>query len=291
MRWALSVAMVPTGDLAELAQLAEEVGFDAVSLPDSVFFPEQVSGDYPFTADGKRMWAAETPMPDPLVTMAALAAVTSRIHFQTSVLKLPLRDPLLLAKQVASLAVLSGDRVTLGVGLSWIPEEFRFTRTDMRTRGARSDEAIEILRLVCGGGEPRWVEFHGRHHDFDRLMIAPVPASLVPILVGGHSDAGLRRAALLGDGWISANKPLSNLEPAIARLGELRRESGRGDEPFSVCVSPVGVDDVDGFRHLAKSGITGVYLAPWRYYGHGLADRATRLASVRRFAAEVIDRY
>jgi probable F420-dependent oxidoreductase len=291
MKWAMSVAMVPPEDLVELVRLAEEVGFDAVSLPDSVFFPEHVSGDYPFIADGKRMWAAETPMPDPLVTMAMLAGVTSRIRFQTSVLKLPLRDPLLLAKQVSSLAVLSGDRISLGVGLSWIPEEFRFTGTDMRTRGARTDEAIEILRLVCGGGEVRWVEFHGRHHDFDRLMVAPAPRTPVPILVGGHSDAALRRAAALGDGWISANKPLPELEPAITRLGALRRVAGRAEEPFEVCVSPVDVTDVDGFRVLAKSGATGVYLAPWRFFGQGLADRATRMDAVRRFADEVITRY
>lgn len=279
------MAMVPPEDLAELVQVAEEVGFDAVSLPDSVFFPEQVSGDYPFTADGKRMWAPETPMADPIVTMAALAAVTTRIRFQTSVLKLPLRDPLLLAKQVASLAVLARDRVALGVGLSWIPEEFRFTGTEMRTRGARTDEAIEILRMVCGGG-PRWVEHHGEHYDFDRLMIAPTPTTPVPILVGGHSDAALRRAARLGDGWISANKPLSELEPAIARLRELGV-----DEDFGICVSPVGVSDVDGFRHLEKAGVTDVYLAPWRLYGHGLADHATRLAAVRRFAEELIARF
>ncbi|MFD7076166.1 TIGR03619 family F420-dependent LLM class oxidoreductase [Nocardioides sp. NPDC059952] len=290
MRWAMSVAMVPPEELAELAQLAESVGFDAVSLPDSVFYPEQVTGDYPFTPDGRRMWAPETPMPDPLVTIAALAAVTDRIRFQPSVLKLPLREPLLLAKQVASLAVLSGDRVSLGVGMSWILEEFLFTGTEMRTRGARSDEAIEILRLICGGG-PRWVEHHGTHHDFDRLMVAPAPVAPVPILVGGHSDAALRRAARLGDGWIAANVPYADLERAIARLHALRRDHGRDEEDFAVWASPVGVTDVDGFRQLAAAGVTDVYLAPWRFFGHGLADRATRLESVRRFADDVISRF
>lgn len=291
MRWSMSVAMVPPEELAELVQLAEEVGFDTISLPDSVFYPEQVSGDYPFAQDGKRMWAPETPMPDPLVTVAALAAVTTRIRFQISVLKVPLRDPILLAKQVASLAVLSGDRLSLGVGVSWIPEEFRFTRTDMRTRGARTDEAIAILRLICGGTGPEWVEHHGTHYDFDRLMIAPAPASPVPILVGGHSDAALRRAARLGDGWIAANKPLGELEPALARLAELRHEARRDDEPFSVCAAPVGATDVDGFRTLERAGVTDVYLAPWRLYGHGTGDPSARVESVRRFAEEVITRY
>lgn len=291
MRWSMSVAMVPPEDLAELVQLAEEVGFDTISLPDSVFYPEQVSGDYPFASDGKRMWAPETPMPDPLVTAAALAAVTIRIRFQISVLKVPLRDPLLLAKQVASLAVLSGDRLSLGVGVSWMPEEFRFTGTDMRTRGARTDEAIDILRLVCGGTGPAWVEHHGAHYDFDRLMIAPAPTSPVPLLVGGHSDAALRRAARLGDGWIAANTPLEELRPALDRLAELRLEARRDDEPFSVCVAPVGATKVDDFRHLESVGVTDVYLAPWRFYGHGLGDQAGRVESVRRFAEEIITRF
>ncbi|MEI7056673.1 TIGR03619 family F420-dependent LLM class oxidoreductase [Nocardioides sp. CCNWLW239] len=295
MRWGMSVAMVPPEELAGLVRLAEQVGFDFVSLPDSVFYPQHVSGGYPFAPDGKRMWAPETPMPDPLVTVAALAAVTTRIRFQTNVLKLPLRAPLLLAKQVATLAVLSDDRLSLGVGVSWMPEEFRFTRTDMRTRGARTDEAIEILRLVCGGSGPAWVEHHGRHYDFDRLMVSPAPARPVSILVGGHSDAALRRAARLGDGWVAANVPLAELEAALDRLAELRRAEQRPedrpeDRPFSVCVAPVGIGDADGFRHLESAGVTDVYLAPWRLYGHAHGDRAARLESVRRFAAEVIDR-
>lgn len=288
MRWSLSLGMVPTDELPELARVAEAEGWDAVTLPDSVFFPEQVSADYPYSADGQRMWAPDVEMPDPLVTIAALAAVTNRLHLRISVLKLPLRDPLLLAKQVSSLAVLSGNRLELGVGLSWMPEEFRFTGTEMRTRGARTDEAIEILRLVCGGEGPRWVEHHGAHYDFDRLMISPAPRVPVPILVGGHTEPALRRAARRGDGWISANLPAAELPAVIARLAQLRAEAGRASAPFPVCVSPVGVADRAGFHALEQAGATDVWLSPWRHFGHATADRATRLDAVRRFAAEVI---
>lgn len=290
MRWSLSLGMVPAADLPELVQVAEAEGWDAVTLPDSVFYPEQVSAEYPYSADGRRMWSPETEMPDPLLTIASLAATTSRIRFRTSVLKLPLREPLLLAKQVATLAVLSQDRLDLGVGLSWIPEEFRFTGTEMRTRGARTDEMIAILRQLCGGG-PRWVEHHGAHYDFDRLMIAPAPDVAVPILVGGHTEPALRRAARLGDGWISANLPAADIPPVLERLTTLRAEAGRSADPFAVCVSPVGVTDLAGFRALADAGASDVWLSPWRFYGRGRADQASRLDAVRRFAAEVIRRW
>lgn len=286
----MSAAMVPPEDLPELVRAAEAVGFHGVTLPDSVFFPAEVSADYPYTSSGQRHWVPETPMPDALVMIAALAAVTSRIRFQPTVLKVPLRDPLLLAKQVATLATLSGDRVDLGVGLSWIPEEFRFTRTEMRTRGARLDEAIAILRAICGGG-PHWVEHHGRHYDFDRVIVSPAPVTPVPILVGGHSEPALRRAAWLGDGWISANLPVPDLEAHVGRLAALRMEHGRADEPFTVCVTPDDRPDLAGFRRLAAAGATDVYLSPWRYLGRDPADPEARLDAVRRFATDVIDPY
>jgi probable F420-dependent oxidoreductase len=287
LRWWMSAAMVPPEDLPDLVRAAEQAGFTGVTLPDSVFFPAEVSADYPYTSSGARHWVPETPMPDPLLMIAALAAVTTRIRFQTTVLKTPLRDPLLLAKQVATLATLSGDRLDLGVGLSWIPEEFRFTGTEMRTRGARLDEAIEIIRSVCADG-PHWVEHHGRHYDFDRLIISPAPVTPVPILVGGHSEPALRRAARLGDGWISANLAVPDLERHLARLAELRAEHGRADARFTVCVTPDDRPGLEGFQRLAEAGATDVYLSPWGYYGRRDADRALRLDSVRRFADEVV---
>ncbi|EME23384.1 TIGR03619 family F420-dependent LLM class oxidoreductase [Rhodococcus triatomae] len=288
MKWSLAAAMIDARDLCELAQVAEEVGFDSIAMPDSVFYPETVSADYPYSPDGKRMWAPETPMPDPFVAMAAMAAVTERLRFYTNVLKLPLRDPLLTAKQIATMAVMSGNRIAVGVGLSWIPEEFRFTGTQMRTRGARTDEAIEIIRSVCGGGGPQWVEFHGKHHDFDRLMISPAPDLPVPIHVGGHSEAGLRRAARLADGWISVNVGAGELADTIGRLRELRSEYGRAREPFEINASPTGVRDLDEFRVLADIGVTEFRVSPWYLYGTDFTSRTARLDAVRRFAEEFI---
>lgn len=288
MKWSLAAAMIDARDLCELARVAEEAGFDSIAMPDSVFYPETVSADYPYSPDGKRMWAPETPMPDPFIAMTAMAAVTERLRFYTNVLKLPLRDPLLTAKQIATMAVMSDNRIAVGVGLSWIPEEFRFTGTEMRTRGARTDEAIRIVKAVCAGNGPEWVEFHGKHFDFDRLMISPAPDRPVPIYVGGHSEPGLRRAARLADGWISVNADVDELASAITRLGELRTEYGCADEPFEINVSPTGVRDLDGYRVLAEIGVTECRISPWHFYGADFTSRAARLDSIRRFADEVI---
>lgn len=290
MKWALSGAMLDTRDLLDLVTAAEELGFDSIGLADSVFYPEKISAPYPYSADGERMWSGETPMPDPLVMMSAMAAVTDRMRFSSNVLKLPLRDPLLTAKQISTLAVLSGNRIAIGVGLSWIPEEFTFTGTDMRTRGARTNEAIEIIKAVCAGNGPEWVEYHGKHYDFDPLMISPAPDRPVPVYVGGHSEAGLRRAASIGDGWISVNVPAEELKTAIARLRVLREQYGRGDEPFEIDVSATDVQDVSGYRALEEIGVTTARVSPWRMYGEEQST-AGRVASLRRFADTVIARY
>ncbi|MGN5238443.1 TIGR03619 family F420-dependent LLM class oxidoreductase [Rhodococcus sp. SJ-3] len=288
MKWALPVAMIDTAHLPALARVADECGYDAIALPDSVFYPETVSADYPYSPDGKRMWAPETPMPDPFIAMTAMAAVTQRVRFYTNVLKLPLRDPLLTAKQIATMAVMSENRVAVGVGLSWLPEEFVFTGTEMRTRGVRTDEAVAIIKAVCAGEGPQWVEFHGEHYEFDRLMISPSPGRPVPIYGGGHSEAALRRAARLGDGWISVNTDVAQLTSAIERLTELRTEFGRADVPFEIDVSPTDVSDIDGYRRLTDIGVTRVRVAPWRMYGADPSDSQARLDAIRRFADDVI---
>jgi probable F420-dependent oxidoreductase len=282
--------MVDAAELLELAPAAEEAGYDSIGLPDSVFYPRHVSADYPYTPDGKRMWGADVPMPDPFIAIAAMAAITQRLRFTTGVLKLPLRDPLLAAKQVATLAVMSRNRFALGVGLSWIPEEFTFTRTEMRTRGARTDEAIEIIKTVCAGRGPEWVEYHGKHYDFDELKISPAPDRPVPVYVGGHTMAGLKRAARIGDGWVSVNTTADQLAGSISRLAELRADYGRSGQPFEIDVSPTDVRDIGGYRDLERAGVTTCRVVPWRMYGEEPTPRG-RLASLRRFADEVISRY
>lgn len=288
MKFSLGIALSPLDQLVDLTHTAEECGFSAIALPDSLFYSEEVSARYPYTPDGSRFWDAETPWADPLVTAAALGTVTTRIRFYTQVLKLGPRNPVLLARQVGSVANLTGNRFGLGVGLGWSPEESLWCDAPFTARGARGDEAIEVLRLILGGG---MVEHHGKHFDFGRLQMSPAPTEQIPIYVGGHSNAALRRAARLGDGWSSAMMRFDDLRTTIDQLARLRREYDRADQPFeiqAVCVDRFGLA---GFQQQAEAGVTDAIVVPWRFYGVGFDDElAAKRDGIRRFADEVISR-
>ncbi|MGZ4676781.1 MAG: TIGR03619 family F420-dependent LLM class oxidoreductase [Acidimicrobiia bacterium] len=291
MRWTVAFPMFPVDHLLPMARAAEEAGFDTITVPDSIFYPEQVSADYPYSADGGRFWAPETPFPDPFVSISAMAAVTERIRFLTNVVKLAIREPLSVAKQLSSMAALSHDRVGLGVGLSWIPEEFAWTHNDMKTRGRRADEMIEILKLVCAGGGPRWVEYHGKHYDFDRLMMSPAPEQPVPIYVGGLSDPGFRRAARLADGWISVQNTTAEIVGAIEAIDRHREEYGRADRPFEINALPTDAFDVDGYRRLADAGVTEIQTVPWYFTGKDPDDLTNRIDSLFWFADTIMHKF
>ncbi len=287
MKFTLSLAMNPLDQLTELARTAEECGYASIALPDSIFYSEKVSAEYPYTDDGDRMWGPDTPWTDPLIAAASMGAATERIRFYTSVLKLGSRNPILLARQVASVASLTGDRFGLGVGVGWAPEEFEWCGVPYHRRGARANESIEVLRRILDGG---MVEYHGEFFDFDRLCMSPPPGERVPIYVGGHSGPALRRAARYGDGWASAMMTFEELRTTISQLDALRAEYGRADEPFehqAVCVDSFGRD---GFRAQADIGVTDAIVVPWMFYGvgfdGGLQEKKDCLV---RFADEVIN--
>lgn len=286
VKFSLSTALSPLDQLTALATTAEECGYASIALPDSLFFSEKVSADYPYTPDGSRFWDENTPWVDPLIAAAAMGAATNRIRFYTSVLKLGPRNPVLLARQVGSVAALTGNRFGLGVGIGWAPEEFEWCGAPYARRGRRTDEAIDVLRLILGGG---MVEYHGEIFDFGKLRMSPAPTEPVPIYVGGHTEVALRRAARVGDGWSSAMMGIDELREVIARLRELRAELGKADEPFeiqAVCIDRFGVD---GYREQAEAGVTDAIVVPWLLYGVGFdASVERKLECVRRFAEEIM---
>ncbi|MCS7480586.1 TIGR03619 family F420-dependent LLM class oxidoreductase [Umezawaea endophytica] len=288
MKFSLGIAMSPLDQLTELARTAEECGYASIALPDSLFFSEKVSAEYPYTPDGSRMWNEETPWVDPMVAAAAMGAVTEHIGFYTQVLKLGSRNPLLLARQVGSVANLTGGRFGLGVGLGWAPEEFEWCGAPYENRGKRADEMIDVLKLVLGGG---MVEYHGEFFDFDRLRMSPAPKDPVPFYVGGHTPVALRRAARVGDGWTSAMIKFDDLKTVIDKLAVLRAEYERADEPYeiqAVCVDRFGLD---GYRQQADIGVTDAIVVPWLFYGVGFdGTLAAKKDGLRRFADEVITR-
>ncbi len=291
MRWTVAFPMFPADHLVPMARAAEEAGFDSITVPDSVFFPESVSAEYPYSADGGRFWTPETPFVDPFVAISAMIAVTERIRFLTNVVKLPIRDPLLVAKQLSSMAVLSKNRLGLGVGLSWIPEEFAWTHTEMKTRGKRADEMIEILKLICAGNGPEWVEYHGNHYDFDRLMMSPAPDQPVPIYVGGLSEPGFRRAARLADGWISVQNTTAEILGAIDALHTYRAEYGREHLPFEINALPIDAFELDGYHRLADAGVTEIQAVPWYFFGGDPNDLGVQIDSLAKFADTIITKF
>jgi probable F420-dependent oxidoreductase len=288
MKFTVAVAMCDPAHYLPIAACADRSGWDSIAVPDAPFFPEKVSVPYPYVDGGERFWTAETPWVDPWVAIPAMAAVTTRLRFYTHVLKLPIRHPLLVAKTVGSAAVLSNNRVGLGVGLSWIPEEAAWCGVDFATRGARTDEAVAILRGLLRGG---MFEFHGKHYDFGRLQMSPAPTAPVPIYVGGHSEPALRRAARLGDGWCSAMSTEAETRRMIGRLRDLRAEHGRAGEPFEIQVSSIDAFDVDGYKRLEDAGVTDLITQPWLLYGGGpFASIQEKEDGIKRFADEVLPR-
>ncbi|MBN2623089.1 MAG: TIGR03619 family F420-dependent LLM class oxidoreductase [Acidimicrobiales bacterium] len=289
MRFTYAETLCDPTYLAPLARAAEEGGFDSFSVPDSLIYPAESATPYPYTPDGDRRFLEDKPMIEPFTLIPWLAAATERIRFTTFVVKAPVRAAVLLAKQAASAAVLSGNRLRLGVGISPWPEDFAALGQPWERRGDRLDETIAVVRGLTAGG---WFEHHGELIDIDRMKICPVPDMPIPILVGGHADRALRRAATLGDGWLHGGGDPADLPRLLDRLAELRREAGRADEPFEVHVISLDAYSVDGVRRLEDMGVTDVVVG-FRYPYTREPDTESlgdKLAPLRRFADEVIAR-
>lgn len=253
MRFSYAESMCDPTHYVPLAKAAEECGFHSFVIPDSICYPEVSDSKYPYTPDGDRHFLEDKPFIEPFTLIPALAAVTERLRFTTFVVKLPIRHPVLVAKSVTSVAVMSDNRFGFGIGTSPWPEDFQVTGTDWKTRGKRMDEMIEIIRGLAAGG---FFEFHGKHYDLPSIKMCPTPTKPVPILIGGHAEAALKRAARLGDGWMHAGS--DDLEAMIKRINDLRHEYGREREPFEVHVISFDAFSVDGIRKLEDMGVTDV---------------------------------
>jgi probable F420-dependent oxidoreductase len=246
----------------ELAPIAEEAGWDTVMLSDHLVHHERIRSKYPYSQVGERAWTPETAWPDVWVSTAAMAAVTTRLRFMQSVFILPMRDPFTVAKALGTAARISNNRVSLGLGLGWLAEEFELLGTDFATRGARADEMVEVMRKLWSG---KLVEHHGKFFDFPKLSMSPGLEQPVPIVVGGISAAAKRRIARLGDGWAPAYLTSAEIQQGIAEIQRMRRELGRPQTPLAVYTSPTDLvgSDLDGYRRMQDAGITHVMASPW----------------------------
>jgi probable F420-dependent oxidoreductase len=274
---------------APLARAAEEAGYDSMVIPDSICYPEQSASVYPFNPDGTREFLEDKPFLEPFSLIPALGAVTSRLRFITFVLKLPVRNPVLVAKQVTSTAVLTGNRLALGVGTSPWREDYDVLGVPWERRGQRMDEALAIVRGLSAGG---YFEFHGQVFDIPPIKVAPVPTQPVPVLVGGHGEAALRRAAISGDGWLHGGGKPAELPGLLARLAQLRHEHGTAGRPFETVVISADAYSSDGIARLTDQGVTEVIVGfRWPYHtGPDTEALQPKLDSLRRYADDVIAR-
>ncbi len=285
MRFCASLAFTDTEDYVELAGVAEEHGWDTLVLSDHVVHPEAIEARYPYKEDGQRPWEAQDHWPDVWVAMAAMGAVTKRLRFLTGVYVVPMRHPLHLAKAIGTAAVLTGYRVSLGMGLGWMRDEFELLGEEFEHRGTRTTEMIEVMRKLWSG---EMVEHHGRFYDFERLDMRPPVRGPIPLLVGGMTDAALRRVARQGDGWMPHAITSDEARDTIARIRKLRAECGRGDEPLTAVVPLLDAFEPGAYRRAEEFGVTHVLTTPWTLYGGSHRSIADKRDGLRRFADDVI---
>ena len=287
MRFSYAESMIDPSFYPPLARAAEEAGYHSMVIPDSICYPLHADSVYPYSPDGTREFLEGKPFVEPFSLIPFLGAVTSRIRFTTFVVKMPIRNPVLLAKQATSTAVLTGNRLVLGVGTSPWREDYDILGVDWASRGRRMDESIAILRGLAAGG---YFEHHGQCFDLPPVQIAPVPSEPIPVLIGGHSDAALRRAAQLGDGWMHGGGDPADLPRLLARLTDFRGESDRAARPFEVHVISADAYTVDGVRRLEEQGVTDVIIGfRWPYAtGPDTEPLGQKIDGLRRFADDVI---
>ncbi|MFW2387291.1 MAG: TIGR03619 family F420-dependent LLM class oxidoreductase [Polyangiales bacterium] len=288
MRIAFAEAMCDPAQYVPLAQAAEEVGFDAFVIPDSIAYPEVSDSKYPYTPDGSREFLDGAPFIDPFILAATLAAATKTLRFHTFVVKLPIRHPVLVAKQAASVAVMSGNRFSLGVGLSPWPEDFEICDVPWKARGKRMNEMMEMIRGLTTG---EFFSYEGDTFQLQSIKMSPTPSEPIPILVGGHSDAALRRAVRLGDGWMHAGGDQSELEAMIRRIKALRKELGVEGRPFEIHAASYLALLPDGLRQLEDLGVTDAVIGFRPPYQADTTTLETKLQSIQMYADTVLSKF
>src|SRR5579859_1976793 len=269
-----------------LATAAEAAGYDSMVIPDSICYPQHATSTYPYSPDGTREFLDGKPFLEPFSLIPALGVVTSRLRFVTFVLKLPVRHPVLVAKQATSTAVLTGNRLLLGVGTSPWREDYDVLGVPWERHGRRLDEAVDIIRGLTAGG---FFGYDGDLFKIPPIKLSPVPTRPIPILFGGHSDAMLRRAAQSGDGWMHGGGDPAQLPGLLARLASFRREEGTG-RPFEVHVIAADAYSADGIRRLEDQGVTDVTVGfRWPYTTEpDLQPLADKIGALNAYAENVI---
>ncbi len=288
MKFVLSTSFSSVDHLTALAPVADDSGWHAMSFSDHVVNPETINTPYPYTEDGSRRWPPFTDWPDPWVMIGALSTITQRLRFTNNIFVLPMRNPYLVAKAVSTAAIVSNNRITPAFGVGWSRDEFELMQQEFHTRGKRTDEMLEIMRLLWTG---EMVEYNGKHYQFGPMEMNPAPTAPIPIWIGGISDPAMKRAARLADGWVTDLQTSEDIIACIERIRAWRREYGRENEPFEVMATPSDAWAADGYRRLEDAGVTHILTMPWPFYHGETEDLDKKIDGVKRYADDVISRF
>lgn len=282
MKFYVSTAFLDTREAVEIAKAADDLGYHGMAIPDHVINLETLKTPYPYTKDGKRRWEAFTDWPDPWVMIGAVALVTSRLRFVTTVYLPAMRDPYSAAKAIGTAAVLASGRLELGIGVGWCREEFELLGQQFERRGKRTDEMLELMKALWS---PGWTEFSGEFYNAPRLEMEPTPPP-IPIYVGGLSDIALRRAAR-HDGWIGDLITTDQALERVAFVRQLRAEKGLGMDDFEVITPLTDAFLPEHFERAAAGGITGIITMPWMFYSGADASLDQKIDGMRRFRKDL----
>lgn len=286
MEFVLSTSFSSVEHLTALAPVADAHDWYAMSFSDHVVHPQTIRTPYPYTRDGSRRWQAFTDWPDPWVMIGALATITSRLKFTNNVFVLPMRNPYLVAKAISTAAIVSSNRVIPAFGVGWSEDEFELMQQDFGTRGRRADEMVEIMRLLWSGD---MVSYQGNYYQFEPMEMNPAPSEPIPLWFGGISDAAMRRAARLGDGWVTDLQSSDDIIESIARIRQWREEYGRAGQPFSVMATPSDAYEPGAYRRLEDAGVTHILTMPWPFYHGDSDDLQHKIDGIRRYADDIIN--
>jgi probable F420-dependent oxidoreductase len=272
---------------------AESCGYESIWLPEHLVMPEEMPATYPYTADHRPGITTSTPLFDPWVAMAAMAGVTKTIRFGTAVYVLPLRHPIITARSLVTLDRVSGGRVTLGAGAGWLKEEFDAMGLPFERRGKLMDEVIPLLRRLWAD---EVIVHDGPFYRFGPVRFEPKPLQKpsIPIEIGGSSAAALRRAALLGDGWVEpGSRDLEDMVKKLGTIREHRKTAGRDGLPFEVTLIANNIFNTPGdVRRAEDMGVTRIVVSaldsPYVPLG-GMRSQA-HIDFIERYADAVISK-
>jgi probable F420-dependent oxidoreductase len=277
LAFASSLAGDPQSSL-DLCRRAEALGFESVWGGEHVIRPIELASKYPYTPDGKMPGENDDSIPDPLIWLAYVAAAAPSVRLGTCILILPQRNPVVLAKELATLDHLSGGRVELGIGVGWLEEEFNALGVPWERRGARTDDYLGALKALWAGPG---AEYHGEFVDFAPVTCNPRPVGgSIPIMVGGDSPAAIRRAARHGDGFFPGTTDPADLEKKIVEVRRLAESYGR--DPAAIEVSSIFgqqiADPARGAEQLAEIGVSRSMVPAMFFGGDGGTERFEQFA-------------